>query len=57
MMEENRGRAFVYVTPDGMMQQAFVQLLVRRKEAEDRITFKCQPFLGTFELVEGWERR
>lgn len=56
MLEENRGRAFVYVTPDGMMQQAFVQLLVRRKDTEDRITFKCQPFLGIFELIEGWER-
>lgn len=57
MLAENKGRTSIHITPDGMMQPAFVHLLVKRVDVEDRFTLKVQPFLGTFELIEGWERK
>ena len=54
MLEEGGGSAFVYVETDGMVQPAFVQLSLNKNGVENRYTFKLQPFLGKFEIIEGW---
>jgi len=54
ILDEYSGDAFVYITPEGMSQPVFVQLLEIREGREEQLTFKMQPFLGRFEREDGW---
>lgn len=56
-LTEQRGQAFCYVIPDGLVQEVVMHLVRKVDDAEEvRATFKMMPFLGKFEHYEGFLR-
>ncbi len=53
MLDEQRGQAFCYVIPDGLVQEVRVQMIRKIGPDESGITYTMNPFFGRFELVEG----
>ena len=54
--EENKGNAYCYIIPNGLVQPGMIHLLRKVEDREERVTFKIAPFLGKFEFVEGFLR-
>lgn len=56
--EENKGRAYCYVVPSGLVQDVIVHMSrIRDDNTEFKGTFKVEPFLGKFEFYEGFVYR
>ena len=49
---QERGQAFCYVIPDGLVQDVYVQLTRMESSKEEPVTLKMLPFDGYFELIE-----
>jgi hypothetical protein len=47
------GKSFIYVTHEGLVQHAIVNLTRTHDDQESFASFIIEPFIGTFELKEG----
>lgn len=47
------GKAFIYVTHEGLVQPAIVQLTRTHDDQESFASFILEPFIGTFEFKDG----
>ena len=52
-LEENKDQAYCYVIPNGLVQEIFVHLTRDQDNKISKATFKIEPFLGKFELLDG----
>lgn len=54
-LEQGKGQAFCYITPEGIVQQVLIHLVRKDQfdEVDDQVTIVMQPFQGQFLLVEG----
>jgi prepilin-type N-terminal cleavage/methylation domain-containing protein len=54
MFDEQRGLAFGYIIPDGLVQDISVQLTRKIEHIETGGTYRISPFLGKFEFFDGY---
>ena len=56
--EENMGKAYCYVVPDGLVEDCMVHIVrtIEFEKKEIKATFKVEPFKGEFEFHEGFLR-
>ena len=52
MLEEQRGVAYCYIVPDGLVQEVLVQCTKKIDAVETFASLKMLPFLGVFQLHE-----
>ena len=53
-LDEYNDNAYCYIIPNGLVQEIYVHLLKEENGRESKRTFKIEPFLGKFELIEGF---
>jgi Tfp pilus assembly protein FimT len=53
-LAEQRGNAFCYVIPDGLVQDIAVQITRRIDSVETGGTYRMNPFFGKFEFYDGY---
>jgi len=53
---DNKGKAYCYVVPNGLVQDVMIYLIRNIDEKESKATFKMAPFFGNFEFYEGFFR-
>jgi len=52
-LEANKNNAYCYIIGNGLVQQTILHLIKTERDKVDRVSFKMEPFLGKFELVQG----
>jgi prepilin-type N-terminal cleavage/methylation domain-containing protein len=56
LSEGDKGQAYCYVIPEGLVQETTIQLVRRDANGEHGVTLSMMPFYGTFTLQEGFKR-
>ena len=56
LFAENKNEAYCYITPNSLVQHVFIHLVRQTDGGEQKVTFKMEPFLGEFELYDGFIR-
>jgi len=56
VLEEEKGRAYCYVIPDGLVEDVLIQLTHKSENEETGGSFKMMPFFGKFEFFVGYEK-
>ncbi|MFA5074921.1 MAG: type II secretion system protein [Candidatus Babeliales bacterium] len=51
---ENKNKAYCYVIPNGLVQDVKIYLIKKSDGREEKVTFKMEPFLGNFDMHEGF---
>ncbi len=54
ILEENKGKAYCYVIPDGLVQELLIHIRRLYAGKESKMTFKVEPFFGRFTLHDGY---
>lgn len=54
IFEENRGQAFCFVTPTGLVQPALIHVTKKQDENLLKASFNLLPFFGKFEFYDGF---
>ncbi len=56
MFSENKNEAYCYIMPNSLVQNIFIHITRRMDNTEQKMTFKVEPFMGEFELHNGFLR-
>ncbi|MCF7799910.1 type II secretion system GspH family protein [Candidatus Babeliales bacterium] len=51
---ENKNKAYCYIIPNGLVQDVKIYLIKKNEGREEKVTFKMEPFLGNFDMHEGF---
>ncbi|MBD3273614.1 prepilin-type N-terminal cleavage/methylation domain-containing protein [Candidatus Dependentiae bacterium] len=54
LFSENKGEAYCYITPNSLVQDIMVHIIRRLDDLDQKATFKIEPFIGEFELYNGF---
>lgn len=50
----NKNEAYCYITPNSLVQDIMIHIVRKTDAGEEKGTFKMEPFLGEFELYNGF---
>jgi Tfp pilus assembly protein FimT len=53
-LEENQQHAYCYIIAEGLVQEIMIHILKTVEKKQTQVTFQVSPFLGKFELIQGF---
>ena len=55
-LSENKGKAYCYIIPDGLVQDILIHLVRKYEDQESKASLQMVPFFGTVELFKGFKK-